>query len=486
MPAASSALRAKWETAAAERSDFLSKVNQRIVSGGDPMSAEERTYIEELNSKIEQYRADYEAQRDLEGLVAGADEYQEALQDVGRVSEAAGELKEGVSRAVRDIGGATALEAHHQRAGEQLDTFSRMSADGKAANLKLRVNAQAARNFRALQSMGVDPKEYVRAVQAGRHMVAERNAEGERDVRLYQVGSDTNIIPTYWDDTLYLWASYIGGVESCGPDIIPLLGNNSLNLPKLDEYHTPGLSSAKEGETVTDQVQDTVTKVTVNPRPYRGFSAETDELMRAAVIDVRMMLVLRGLARALQLGKETEFHNGTGAANGQCLGILNSAAATAARTSTIPKNKNIPYSGIPNALGMLDPEYHMGMRPGAISTLMHSAQWFGGFVAATGSDGHPIFPNLATNVGPPNLFNTNIVYSFLLSNKVGSDVPASTIMAVVGNFLDAYVIATLGGSEIEVSDDVRFLDWERVYRIQEYCDGTVRDNRALSYITTGT
>jgi len=484
MPAVSELLKQRWETASAEAAAYLHPIEQRIAEGGDAMSEDEKVEARRLATNAQERQADYEAQRDLEGMLPEGPK--EDPKDVQREMEdahvAAGAQREGLQRAVRDVFGADDLEDYNQRSGRTLRDFAVMAAEGRSTSLKLRLNPQAARNFRELQSMGVDPRDYVSAVREGNKMIATRNADGVKDVRLYQMGTDTNIIPTYWDDMLYLFASYIGGVQNAGADVIPVTGNNTLKLPKITAYHATGMSPVKEGVAATNEVQDTVGSISLTPRPFRGFSAETDELMRSAIIDTRLMLVLRGLARAMQLGKEAQFHNGSGAANFQCLGILDTTSgATAARIHRLSKvNSQIGYADMPIALSMLDTEYHAGMRPGAVVSLMHSAIWFKDFVAALATDGHPIYPNLATSPLPPGMFGTRVVYDSVLPSSPS----ANKCLTIIGNFQDAYVIATMGGSEIEVSDDLRFLEWERVYRMQEYCDGTIRDNLALTYIFT--
>ena len=88
----------------------------------------------------------------------------------------------------------------------------------------------------------------------------------------------------------------------------------------------------------------------------------------------------------------------------------------------------------------------------------------------------PLYPFLAQ--GGREIFGTGTVYSHAMAKAPS----ANALLAVTGNFMDAYVIATLGTMEIEVSDDFRFLDFERVYRIQEYCDGQVQDDDAIAYV----
>ena len=467
-------LRAAYDNLREQRQALLDQVQERVLGGGEGLTVEERADVTRMNSEIDEAKEQWEAQRDLEGMVSNS----EPLSTIeGEVDAVAGRGEESLDTSremARAIGGREGLEAFDQRSAEFLATFEEMSRTGNVKT-KLSVNPHLAMNFAKLRDMGVSPRDYVAAIRAGHLMLASRAGDGEPDVRLYSVGTSgqgQELVPTFWDNSLYEFASYVGGVQNSGAEVIPVMGNNELKLPRVTGF-AAGIGIAAEGTQITTETNNTTSTFSLNPRPYRGFAAETDEIMRAAVIDVRAMLVLRGLARALQLGKEDHFHNGTG--SGQPKGILHGVAAGRI-VKTGGDAVDIRYQDIPNALGMLDAEYHMSGRPGALVSLMHSATWFRAFVGSTGTDGHPLYPHLAQ--GLKEIFSTRVNFS----HKIASAVAADALLAVVGNFLDAYVIATMGGQEIQVTDDARFLEWERVYRIQEYCDGTVRDDKAVAYV----
>ena len=486
-------LRLKYNTACDERTEYVSAITRRVLDGGDGMSDEERSKISDYDRRIDTLKEGYEAQRDLERMAGEREDINAVEKEVSRASEASREIEESTRHIIRDSQGAAGLEAFDKRAAVQFDTFSDMSRSGDKTK-KIRFNPQAARNFQKLRELGVSVNDYISAVKNGRSLVAERSgADGSPDVRVYSQSefgpSGGDLIPTFWDASLYMYASWIGGIQESGADVIPVQGNNTLKLPVISAYHaegtTGGLDQEPESTTVTNQIQDSTTTVSLTPRPYRGFSAETDELMRSAVIDTRMMLLLRGLARSLQLGKERDFHNGDGSS--KPLGILHNVDRQAKNSGSHPDNTliqitggntaNIRYGDIPGALGRLDTEYHMSGREGGMTSLMASNIWFNAFVGAVSSqDSHPIYPHLAR--GGREVFGTMTKYSSMMAKN-----PAENrVIAIVGNFMDAYVIATLGGMEVEVSDDMRFLEYERVYRIQEYCDGTVRDRRAIVYV----
>jgi len=176
------------------------------------------------------------------------------------------------------------------------------------------------------------------------------------------------------------------------------------------------------------------------------------------------------------LGKEEDFHDGDGSSKPK--GILNGVAAGRI-TKTGGNTTNIRYQDIPAAMGLLDAEYHMAGRPGSLKSLMHSGIFWNGIVADTDTQGNPIYPmSWLFGGGTRSLFETEVVFSGHMPSTPATD----KIISVHGNLMDAYVIPSTGTQEIEVSDDVRFLQWQRVYRIQEYCDGKVRDNKAVSYI----
>jgi len=479
MAKASEILRRKYDAAREERDALVTEINNRIANDGDVATPEEREKLAQMQSRIDERKEDYEAQRDLEDQYERDAEYsQKASEEAAKIRERAEENTESFRGAVRDLSGSEGLRAYDERAGGQLAEFAQMSETGEK-KLKVQLNPHLAHNFRLLRDMGVSARDYVAATRSGYTMIAERQKEGRMDVRVYNAataGEGKELVPTFWDNSLYLFASYVGGVQNAGAEVIPLTGNNALKLPKITGYEADALQPRPEGETVTHEVRDTTGDVTLTPRPYRGFSVETDELMKAALIDTRMLLVLRGLARALQKGKERDFHNGDG--NGEPKGILHAVPASRIR-KTGGNTTNIQYGDIPNALGLLDADYHEGERPGSLITLLHSRIWFSAFVGAVAAgDKHPLYPHLAT--GGRQIFSTMARFS----SEMAQTPVENAILAAVGNFMDGYVIGTVGSAEIEVTDDARFLEWERCYRIQEYCDGQVRDALALAYVVS--
>ena len=471
---ASDALRDKYDVARREVQDFLSTITERVLNNGDAMSESERAQIKEKNAAVDARKEDYEAQRDLEDMVSAHEPIEKIEREVGSVGRSSLETSDSLRRAVHDTGGEDGLRKYDERSAIQLADFSHIAATGEKTR-KITMNPQAARNFHMLRDMGVSASDYVSAIRSGYQMVAERVESGGLDVRLYNIttsGEGMELVPTFWDNSLYLFASYIGGVQAAGAQVIPVMGNNQLKLPKVTAYSGP-LGVVTESTSLTNETKDTTDTTDLTPRPYRGFSGETDELMRAAAIDTRMLLVLRGLSRALQLGKENDFHNGDGM--GKPKGVLNGVAA--GRIAKTGGNAvNIRYQDMPAALALLDAEYHQPGREGSLASLMHSSIWFTAFVGSVASDGHPVYPHLA--MGGKEIFSTRAVFSHAMVKAPA----ANALLAGVGNFMDAYVIATLGTMEIEVSDDVRFLEYERVYRIQEYCDGQVQDANALAFV----
>ena len=466
-------LRKKYEDACAAVHAYTEPIIQRGEGGGAVATADELAETKRLKAAADAAKADYEKQRDLEAMVSETPDQAAIERDLARVNEAGGAEAESIRKAVRDNLGSEGLSSYDDRTGAQLADFAKLSESGDRS-ISISVNPTLARNLAELTALGVSAGDYVTALRSGRMLIAERRNKTS-DVRAYNIatsGEGKELVPTFWDNALYLFASYIGGVQAAGATTIPVMGNNTLKMPKVTGY-APGLNVSGEGVALTSESKDATNTVDLTPRPYRGYTAETDEIMRAAVIDVRMLLVLRGLARALQLGKENDFHNGNG--TGKPKGILHNVPA--ARIQKTGGNAvNIRYGDIPAALGLLDAEYHSDTRAGSISSLMHSATWFNAFVGAVASDGHPIYPHLAQGGG--NIFGTNRVFSHAMQAAPAAD----ALLAVVGNFSDFYVIATMGGSEITVSDDLRFLSFERVYRIQEYCDGTPRDDKAAAFI----
>lgn len=476
MSEALQALKDKYEGFCQERQSLLDTAQERVLNGGEGLTADERTKAAELSSKVDESKEQFEAQRDLEQMVANEEPLKDVERSLSVVGDASGEQNESIRRAVRDGMGSDGLRQFDERSASFLADFDEMSRNNKR-DQKLSINPSLCHNLRLLREMGVSAADYVRAVADGRAMVAERNKEGNLDVRVYgtdQAGYGTELVPTFWDNSLYLFASYIGGVQAAGAEVIPVMGNNTLKLPKVTAYAS-GLDIGAEGTAITTETRDQTNTTDLTPRPYRGFSAETDELMRAAAIDTRMLIVLRGLARALQLGKEDDFHDGDGSSKPK--GVLNGVAATRIQ-KTGGNTTDIRYQDIPGALSKLDAEYFTMGREGSLTCVMHSTEYWNGIVAKTDSDGRPLYPPNWLFGGGRQLFEARVVFS----HKMATTPAANALLAMVGNMMDAYVIATMGTMEIEISDDLRFLEWERVYRIQEYCDGQVRDDKALAYV----
>lgn len=471
-------LHSEYDALCDERQTKLDEVTARIASGGSPWSEDERASMDALDVRIDEAKEHYEVQRDYEAMAQKAEPLAVIEREVQEVSSRAEGEAESKRKIARDLGGQEGLNSYDERAGEVMEKFALMSANGDKS-IKLEVNPHRSHNFQMLRDMGVSTRDFIAAVRSGHQLIAGRNEQGNMDVRAYNIGTSTEggaLVPTFWDDMLYLFASYVGGVQAAGAEILPMTGPNTIKLNVVTGY-AAGLGIVQEpAAPLSTETEDTVANVELTPRPYRGFSGETDEIMRAAAINVRMMLVLRGLSRALQLGKEGDFHSGNGVAKPK--GILNGVAA-GRLVKTGGNTTNIQYKDIPEAMGLLDAEYHMAGRPGALRSLMHSAIFWNGIVGATATDGHPLYPmQWIFGGGSKNLFETEVVFS----SQMVKTPAANALLSVHGNFMDAYVIATTGTQEIEVSDDVKFLQWQRVYRIQEYCDGTVRDNRALAYV----
>lgn len=483
---ASDALRERYEAAADAFQTHFSNLNERVLEGHS-LTDEEKAETDRLRSAVDSAKLDWSDQRDLEAMAESVTEDRAQVEaEIAKATAAVTAQTESVRGAVLDGLGRDGLDAYDQRTAEQFDMFQRI-ADTRDKSLVLDLNPEAARNFAKVSAAGVSPADYVAAVRSGQHMQAVRNAEGRTDVRVYTAGANTaSIIPTYWDTTLYLFKSWIGGVEAAGADVIPVEGINAVRLPQVTAYHSTPASPGAEGVANTNDVQDTVGYTELTPRPYRAHSAETDELRRSASIDTRMQLVLRSLGRALQLGKETDWHNGTG--TGEPLGILTGVDNTATPNATNFPNlvatggntAGLGYGSIPDALGLLDTEYHLMGGPGVVS-LIGTVTWFRDFVGKTadgaGQNGQALYPFLAN--GGNNIFGTRVQFSSQIHNSTPA---ANRVLAVVGSFMDAYVIASSGNTEIRASDDDRFLQWERVFSIQEYADGKPRDRRALSYI----
>ncbi len=473
------ALRDRYDGIRGELQTLVDDIKSRTAEGGAKMSAEERGTVTRLTDELNAAKEDWEAQRDLEAMAdipslpdSGTD------RELRQAETLAAEGAESLRAAAQDVGGRELVHSIDERAGAQLAEFAQTSAAGRG---KISLNPHLAHNFAELQKLGVSPADYVSAVRSGRVMVAEETRQGNHDVRLYNVGTNTaggHLVPTFWDQSLYLFASYIGGVQNAGATVIPVTGMQTMRLPKVTAYATAISGPATEGAAISTETNDTIGITTLTPRPYRGFAAETDELMRAAVIDTRFMLVIRALARALQGGKEADFHNGDGSS--QPNGILNSIPSGRI-TDTANATSGIAYGTIPTALATLDAEYHADMRPGQLCTMMHSSRFFLDIVADVDDDGQPIWPRSLAMPGMREIFSTKVVFSHLMASTLA----ANNNLAVVGHFGDGYVIATGGVNEIEVSDDSRFLQWERVYRIQEYVDGQKRDENAFAWIQVG-
>ena len=450
-------------------------VKARIMDGGHPMTADEKQRVAELEKLADQRKEDYEAQRDLEALHRNQAEDRNTVErELAEVREATAESQESARRALRDAAGPSAVRDLDTRAAEQMRAFNSMS-DTTTRTTKLQFNLQAARQFRDLREAGLSPADYVNAVVSGRGMLETEQG----DVRIYGVGGGTTaaLIPTFWDESLYLFASYIGGVQNSGAMVIPVAPSTTVRLPKVTAYAS-GLASVDPGTTITTETNDTIAHDELNTRAYRGFAAETDELRRSASIDTRMLLAMRSLSRALQLGKEADFHNGNGTNKPD--GILNAIPAGRI-TDTASASAGFAYGTVPAALANLNAEYHTGPA-GNLVFLVHSARWFADFVGQVATDGHPVYPHLMMGGEMSRgLFGARVNFSHLLAATVASDAN----LGVVGDFYNGYVIATGGMAEVEVSDEARFLDWEYVYRIQEYCDGTRRDANAFAWIQGG-
>ena len=469
-----------------ELSTLVETARARVLEGGNGMSAEERTRSEELRGQLEEIRTQVEAERDLRRMETEVEALGDIEREVAEVSAAAQETGESNREVARALG-SDALQQYDERSGAVLRDFEQMSREGKGSRLKLNVNPFASHNMRMLRDMGVSTRDYTAAVRGGHQMIAARDKDGNPDVRVYSMADASlgPVVPTYWDDMLYMFARYIGGVQTAGAEIIPVTGNNTLKLNVITR-DVSGLTIATEGsnietETTTGnalkhpEVALGVGNVELTPRPYRGYSGETDEITRSAVIETRLQIVLRGLSRSLQIGKEGDFHSGTG--TGEPKGILNQIPASRTySTADGETTREAPdYAAVPILLSMLDTEYHTG-RPGSVGMMLHSAFWYKYFVGAMDGEGRGLYPQLMQGSG--HFFVPNVHFSFLMEQALTDD----SYPIVLGNFMDGYVIATMGGQEIEVTDDARFLQWETVYRIQEYCDGTIRDNRAFSYL----
>ena len=489
MTTATEALRDRYNDYVTELQTLNESVNSRVLAGGEGMSSEERSRSDEIQRLAAETREQYEASMSLDNstLIVGGDEAR-IQEEINQVTERAQEASES-NRAIAASLGSEFRQRWEEREAAQMGNFEQMSGP-TGRSVKLTFNMEAARNLAELRGMGMSPQDFVGAVRGGEIPIVARNSQGERDVRLYTMDSSSMgpLVPDYWDESLYRFASYIGGVMNAGAEVVPQGNINTVKWPRISSY-ADALVIATEGSDIETQTkagttdlmhpetQDGVETFETTPRPIRGYSGETDELTRSAPVYTRFMILLRGLARALTLAKESYWHNGTG--SGQPKGIMNGIPSARTYETDDGQTARQPprYDAIPQLLSMLDAEYHSDMRPGSLSSLMHSAFFYRYFVGAMDAEGRGLYPHLMMG-DSRNLFGTRTVFSHLLEQGLTDN----AYPIVTGNFYDAYLIATHGGQEVEVSDDTRFLQWETVYRIQEYCDGNIRDNRALSYL----
>ena len=466
---AADTLRAAWQEAAAKAHDFLAGINQK-VSEGSVASPEELAQGKELASAAAKAKTDYEAQRDLEALVSDNTPDAETMREIADLNARVGEENESKRKAVRDNFGHDELQDFDNRAARQLEAFGKMCSEGRSGGVTLDLNVQAARNYRELTALGLSGADYVAAVRSGSMLMAENGS-----VRAYNIatsGQGQELVPTFWEDTLYLPQSYIGGVQAAGAQVIPVMGNNQVRVPKVTAYAS-GLGIVNES-TAPGETRDTTDTTDLTPRPFKGYTALTREIMQSTPLDVQMLLAMRALGRALQLGKEDAFHIGTGANQPQ--GVIGGNVGTARTHKTGAVDRGVRFSDNTAALALLDAGYHMDTTTGGITLLVHSAVWFTDYVGLTANNGHPIFPSLSA--GGSSVFGARRVYSHRLAQT-----PADgAFLAIYGNFYDAYVIATTGTASIDISDEARFSEFERAFRIVEDCDGRVQDRNALAYI----
>ena len=228
------ALRDRYDGIRGELQTLVDDIKSRTAEGGAKMSAEERGTVTRLTDELNAAKEDWEAQRDLEAMAdipslpdSGTD------RELRQAETLAAEGAESLRAAAQDVGGRELVHSIDERAGAQLAEFAQTSAAGRG---KISLNPHLAHNFAELQKLGVSPADYVSAVRSGRVMVAEETRQGNHDVRLYNVGTNTaggHLVPTFWDQSLYLFASYIGGVQNAGATVIPVTGMQTMRLPKV-------------------------------------------------------------------------------------------------------------------------------------------------------------------------------------------------------------------------------------------------------------
>lgn len=114
MAKASEMLREKYDTAREEHAAYHEKINERILEGGDPPSDDEKRALKEMAERKDSAKEDYEAQRDLEDMVADDVEYSKrASEEAAKISDRSEET-ERFRRAARDIDGAEGLREYDE------------------------------------------------------------------------------------------------------------------------------------------------------------------------------------------------------------------------------------------------------------------------------------------------------------------------------------------------------------------------------------
>lgn len=360
--------------------------------------------------------------------------------------------------------------------------------------LKLNVDYSAARDARILARLGVTPEDIGQALRHNEALRPERNADGDPDVRAYSIGAATagaTTIPTITATVLYDEMEFIGGIRASGAETYTANPLTRTDFPKVTAHGGKGASStvhqiAETGDAV--ERDDTLGQVVATPRRYAGLAIASQAMLTSNVVGFSTYLA-RALGRSVGRDMEWDFHFAP-AADGPsaAYGLLLTATVPTGRIVKTGGNTTPPrvqdYAG---ALGRLDAAYHGAGN--AVTTensaggnrgvrwLGNSQVFFTNVVGATATDGHFIYP-LAAQTG----MHFGRPWGF--SSFMAGAPAANALVAVAGNFFDAYLIAESGIIEVSFDTSVRFDSSQVTYKGECYAQGVVRDFLAVAYIQT--
>lgn len=492
-----------------EYSTWVEGLRERVSTGGEALSAEEKAkqaeWSAELTEKREQFRTFAE------------------MAETERENGEIGELRDILSTDAPEV--MPTAEESWRASETEVDAIRAL---GTPNARKVELNLLARHNEKVLIRMGITGRDLAEAAKRGWLMRYDPDEQIKRGrgnaVRAYNIGTDSAggyTVPTITSTSLYDYMEYIGGLGSAGSEVIMTEGMEQIELP-LVQTHAEGTAKDGTGDIgATDKVwdsfvlsgdqvsgkgnvptkeskaapklQDTLSQVVLDAYRFDGYSVMTEEMRRSNIVGFADYLG-KSLGRALAKKKEYAFHfgSGTNEPQGVLATLLDDAASNSRSiaTHTMEHHDHLLPKDFTGAFALLDPAYTI--QDMALRIMMHSGiMWrMAGQQNAevyANADANLTFQSSLLNVPNRRLYGNPIDISAYMTTDLPSAKPAkggNVLVALIGCFMDGYVIRNAGTIELAASDDVRFLTSETVIRARCWADGEVRDPRCFVKLQT--